>query len=265
MKKLIFIFSIALFSFLAVNAQKKAVIIDNFFNKEFKKNADSILMPFHYLWQDTSINGYSIWGSIFENKGFTLKTLGEAPTKEGLKGSSIYIISDPDNNKESTSPNYMTEAYANVISDWVKKGNVLVMLTNDSVNNDLVHFNTLANKFGIHFTDKIRNSVLKDITVGRIRVPDQNEIFKKAKVLYLKGISTILTTGTAQPLIEDNGDIIMAKATYGKGTVFALGDPWIYNEYIVNFRLNDQYQNGLAASEFTDWLIKQIVKKKPKK
>jgi unsaturated rhamnogalacturonyl hydrolase len=58
--------------------------------------------------------------------------------------------------------------------------------------------------------------------------------------------------------LEDKGDIIMATAKYGKGTVFAIVDPWIYNEYIVNDRLSPDFQNGIAAGEFSDWLLKQV-------
>lgn len=59
-------------------------------------------------------------------------------------------------------------------------------------------------------------------------------------------------------VLEDNGDIVMANTKYGKGTVFAIGDPWIYNEYIVKDRLNASFQNGTAAIELTDWLIAKI-------
>lgn len=59
-------------------------------------------------------------------------------------------------------------------------------------------------------------------------------------------------------VLEDNGDIIMANTKFGKGTVFAIGDPWIYNEYIVKDRLNASFQNGTAAIELTDWLIAKI-------
>ena len=261
---LFFAFS-AFFTSNSSYAQQKTVTLDYFFNNEYKKNADSIKVRFHYIWEDKSINGYSIWGDIFTSKGVKLKSLTVAPTVEGLKGTDIYIITDPDNSKESPTPNYMNADYVKVISHWVKQGGVLVMMTNDSANNELPHFNLLAEAFGIRFTDKVRNAVLKDISVGRINVPEQHEIFNTAKVLYLKGISTIAIKGPARSILEDKGDIIMASAKYGKGTVFAIGDPWIYNEYIVNDRLNTDYQNGIAAKEFTDWLIKQIPKKRLKK
>jgi unsaturated rhamnogalacturonyl hydrolase len=81
-------------------------------------------------------------------------------------------------------------------------------------------------------------------------------------VIKSQGWSIIpaLARKPAKALLSDRGDIIMAISKYGKGTVFAVGDPWIYNEYIVNDRLTAEYQNGIAAEEFTDWLIKQIPK-----
>lgn len=156
----------------------------------------------------------------------------------------------------------MTKEYAKIIANWVKQGGVLVMMTNDSANTELHQFNQLSEMFGIHFTDTVRNTVLKDISVGKIIIPEKNEIFKPGRVVYLKGISTISVQSPATPVLVDKSDIIMASAKYGKGTVFAIGDPWIYNEYIVNDRLTSEFQNGIAAEEFTDWLIKQIPKKK---
>ncbi|MCF8340016.1 MAG: hypothetical protein K9I82_03495 [Chitinophagaceae bacterium] len=74
----------------------------------------------------------------------------------------------------------------------------------------------------------------------------------------MKGITTIEIKTPAKMVLEDNGDIIMANTKFGKGTVFAIGDPWIYNEYIVKDRLNASFQNGTAAIELTDWLIAKI-------
>lgn len=266
MKKRIHLSFYALFFLVGTSfAQKKSVTLDYFFNNEYKKNATGKLERFHYVWEDTTLNGYSIWGSLFSSKGLITKSLTTAPTKENLQGTNIYIITDADTEKESVAPNYMKAEYVQVIAEWVKQGGVLVLMANDSANAELPHFNLLANAFGLKFTDKVRNSVIKDISVGKIVVPEQHEIFKTAKVLYLKGISTIAVSSPAIASVQDKGDIIMATAKYGKGTVFAIGDPWIYNEYIVNDRLSAEFQNGIAANEFTDWLIKQIPVSKTKK
>jgi len=242
-----------------VFAQQKTVTLDYFFNNEYKKNLDGTMERFHYTWEDSSMNGYSIWAALFKINRVITNRLETAPTPMALKGTSIYIITDPDTQKESPSPNYMNDEHVKVIANWVKEGGVLVLMANDSANAELPHFNKLAKAFGIHFTDKVRNSVVKDISVGKIIVPNNNEIFKTAKVLYLKGISTISVEAPAKAIIEDKGDIIMATARYGKGTVFAVGDPWIYNEYIVNDRLSPEFQNGKAAQELTEWLIKKSI------
>lgn len=239
-------------------SQQKTVTLDYCFNNEHQKNAQGVWERYHYTWEDKTLNGYSVWGNLFTSKGAMIKSLDTAPTPANLKGTDVYIITDPDTEKETLHPTYMTEAYAAIIADWVKQGGVLVMMANDSANAELHHFNTLADKFGIHFTDKVRNTVLKDISVGKIMVPQHHEIFKTARQLYLKGISTLTVQQNAKAVIEDKGDIIMAMARYGKGTVFAVGDPWIYNEYIVNDRLSPEFQNGIAAEEFTDWLLKQV-------
>ena len=49
----------------------------------------------------------------------------------------------------------------------------------------------------------------------------------------------------------------MAVAKVGKGTVFAVGDPWIYNEYTDGRKLPEEYQNFQAASDLAKWLLRQ--------
>jgi len=50
----------------------------------------------------------------------------------------------------------------------------------------------------------------------------------------------------------------MATASFGKGTVFAIGDPWLYNEYVDGRKLPKDFQNFQAAEELTTWLISKI-------
>ena len=56
------------------------------------------------------------------------------------------------------------------------------------------------------------------------------------------------------------GKIIMSVAKYGKGKVFAVGDPWFYNEYVDGRKLPAEYENYKAAEDLVKWLlsIKQI-------
>jgi unsaturated rhamnogalacturonyl hydrolase len=50
----------------------------------------------------------------------------------------------------------------------------------------------------------------------------------------------------------------MASAKYGKGTVFAVADPWVYNEYTNGQNLPPEYDNLAGAVELVNWLVKQV-------
>jgi ketosteroid isomerase-like protein len=50
-------------------------------------------------------------------------------------------------------------------------------------------------------------------------------------------------------------DVIMAAADYGRGRVFALGDPWLYNEYVDGKKLPAGFDNFSAARELAYWLL----------
>jgi len=43
--------------------------------------------------------------------------------------------------------------------------------------------------------------------------------------------------------------------------VFAVGDPWFYNEYVDGRKLPSEYQNYQAATDLVEWAIKQLDKK----
>jgi unsaturated rhamnogalacturonyl hydrolase len=47
----------------------------------------------------------------------------------------------------------------------------------------------------------------------------------------------------------------MASASIGKGMVFAVGDPWLYNEYIDTRRLPADYENAQAGKNLFQWLL----------
>lgn len=246
----------------ALKAQQKSVMLDYFYNSELKKNTDGTESLYRYTWESTDLRSYSIWGGIMKAKGIKLSSLETKATKQALKNADVYIVADPDNFKDKPNPNYMNAADAKTIASWVKKGGVLVMFANDSANADLLHFNILAEKFGMHFTDEQLNPVKKDISVGQINIPDNHEIFKKGRTLYMKEVCTIDLSKGAKSILDIQGKTIFAKTNYGKGVVIAIADPWIYDEYIVNDRLNSSFQNKIAAEEFTEWLLKQIAPSK---
>jgi hypothetical protein len=232
------------------------VTLDYYYNNEFKPGKDGNPVRWHYIWNETDNGGVSRWGNIFDSLGVKRDSLLVAPTAANLKKTHIYVIIDPDTEKESPHPNYMNEKDAAAIVNWVKAGGVLVLMENDSANADFDHFNKLSEKFGIHFNSDSRNRVQgRNWEQGTFQIPPGHEIFKSGRKVYIKELSTLKLSAPAEPVFSDGPYVIMAKAKLGKGTVFAVGDPWFYNEYVDGKRLPSSYQNLEAAADLTQWLI----------
>jgi unsaturated rhamnogalacturonyl hydrolase len=240
----------------------KKVLMDGYFNNEWRKNGYGINVRRHYTWDDTENGGFSLLGDIWKSYGASLSSLEAAPTAANLKGASVYVMVDPDGWKDSKSPNYMDDKSAAAIAAWVKQGGVLLLMTNDSANCDLLHFNKLSQKFGIRFSEKGRNMVKgSEFETGAVYNNRPNPVFKKTKKMYLKEISVLNVKAPAKALISEGGDVIFATAKYGRGCVFAVGDPWVYNEYLDGRKIPAEYENFLAANELVTWLLKQVPKK----
>ncbi|WDF56738.1 DUF4350 domain-containing protein [Mucilaginibacter sp. KACC 22063] len=245
----------------SVKGYTQKVTLDYYFNHEVHQ-VNGTAQRFHYLWDETANSGFSIWGDIFKTHGAILDTLTQAPTLKNLQGTDVYIIVDPDTKKENPNPNYITDKDAGQIAQWVKAGGVLVLMANDSANVELRHFNMLAGRFGLHFNTDLQNHVVDDahFSDGAIEI-DNNPIFKTTHKVFLKDVCSIGIPAKAIPVLKSaTGAVIAATVKYGKGIVFAVGDPWLYNEY-VNGRLPAGYENDKAAADLTKWLLAQVKHK----
>lgn len=241
-------------------AKGKTVLLDNYFNSETKKDVTGKTANWHYTWNDMTNGGFSSMGKLFEQHGAKTETLKEAPTAENLARASVYIIVDPDTEKESPKPNYMQPKHAEEIYNWVKNGGVLALFLNDSINAEFKNFNQLPEKFGIHFNQNARNLVKNDQYEQGAFTISNNPVFKTAKKVYIKELSTLKLNKPAKAILTEGGDNIIAVAKVGKGTVFAVGDPWLYNEYVDGRKLPLEYENFKAASDLVKWLLKQTKK-----
>jgi len=67
-------------------------------------------------------------------------------------------------------------------------------------------------------------------------------------------------SGKAKAIVTANGDNLIAIAKHGKGSVFVIGDPWIYNEYLDGRRLPAEFENFKAAQDLSRWLLGQARK-----
>jgi hypothetical protein len=165
----------------------KIVGLDYFFNNEWRTRKDGARERFHYTWEDTTNSGFSLLGKNIDLLGADLDTLQCAPTDSILNHCSVYIIVDPDTPAETDKPNYMSEEAINVIVPWVERGGVLVLMGNDKGNAEFEHFNTLAERFSIHFNEDSYHKVIgNNFETGKSDHLPSYPIFKDVKQLYMK-------------------------------------------------------------------------------
>jgi unsaturated rhamnogalacturonyl hydrolase len=245
----------------ATEARGQTVMVDSWYNSQQRKNAAGNMEYFHYKWSDISDSGYSLLGHMFQSHGASLETLISAPTRDKLGKTQVYIIVSPDIPIKNPNPKYMTEQDAAEIAAWVHDGGVLILMENDPPNADITHLNLLADRFGIQFDDVLRHHIIgEQVQDGRIPVAASGPVFREAHTFYMKDTCAISIRGSATALLRDRGDIVMASARYGRGTVFAAVDPWLYNEYTdgrKNPQIYGQFDNFAGGKELVRWLLGQ--------
>jgi unsaturated rhamnogalacturonyl hydrolase len=239
----------------------QTVLVDAWYNSQQRKNAAGQMESFHYKWSDMADSGYALFGHMFESYGAATGALQSAPTRETLDKAQYYIIASPDIPVKNPNPHYMTEGDADQIADWVKDGGVLIMMENDPPNADLSHLNLLADRFGIHFDDVLHHHILGELVEdGRIPVDGNGPLFHHAHTLYMKDTCAISLRTPGVALLRDRGDVVMASAKFGRGTVFAAVDPWLYNEYTDGRKkpsIYAQFDNFAGGRELVQWLLQQ--------
>ena len=241
----------------------KTVLLDDYFNREVRKSKihgrDEV---WHYKWDEMPDAGFYAWGQMFKSLGANLRELPGAPTSRTLAGADVYIIVDPDTEKETANPNFIEPQHVKAIADWVRGGGVLVLMGNDGQNAELDNFNTLAKQFGVQFNKDRKFEVINnDYKMGGVEISAGNEVFPNTKKIFVKEVSTLALSANAKPLLTANGDVLMAVSKHGKGNVFVIGDPLLYNEYVDGRRLPLEFENFKAAQDLSRWLIGKARKK----
>ena len=131
-----------------------------------------------------------------------------------------------------------------------------MLMGNDTGNVEMKHFNELAANFGIQFNQDSKGRVIgKQFEMGEINIPSGNTVFKHTKKIYVKEYSTLKLVSPAKPVLGDKeGNTVIAIAQVGKGHVFVIGDPWLYNEYVDGRKLPATYENFAAGADLVDWI-----------
>jgi unsaturated rhamnogalacturonyl hydrolase len=242
-----------------------AVLLDGWFNSQKRPDAFDQPVYFHYKWNDWSESGYSLFGNIFRDFGAETKTLYAPPTISALSQAQVYIVVSPDIPIKNPNPNYIRPEDAKQIVRWVKGGGVLMIFANDPANTDLEHLNLIADPFGIHFNSVLRKHVLGDsYEIGKLAIPGNGPIFRNPHTLFMKDVCNISVKSPAIAAFQDDEGILMTTAKYGKGTVFATVDPWLYNEYTDGRKLPASYDNYAGGKELVRWILAQVPRRASK-
>jgi unsaturated rhamnogalacturonyl hydrolase len=201
----------------------------------------------HYTWSLSTINGFSQLAGIVLGSGADTISIKTAVDSAVLSKVQVFIIVDPDTTTENPAPKYLTTAEINALDSWVGRGGVLMLLANNFGNCELSKISDLGARFGIRFNADTYSGVY-DLTP----LP-AHAFFTGCDTLYIKDISTLALTAPAQAVLSLGGKNLMATSTKGSGTVFALGDPWLYNEYI------NSRDNFVAGSNVMRWVLARLL------
>ena len=243
--------------------QGKTVVVDAWFNSQTRKNAAGETELFHYKWDDDSNGGFAFFGRAFQRYGAILDEERAAPTAADLKRARIYIIASPDIPSKNPVPHFMEKKSGDEIEAWVKAGGTLMLMENDKPNAEFEHFNTLSERFGIHFNAVLRNHVVgNDFAAGTVMIPAGTGVFEHPHTAYMKDTCTITVSRPAKAVVtattETKSDVMMAVAKVGKGTVYAVVDPWLYNEYVDHRNnLPAEFDPLNAAIDVAGWALRQ--------
>ncbi|NUQ60853.1 MAG: DUF4350 domain-containing protein [Pirellulales bacterium] len=235
-----------LFAAEAAAAEKVVVGLDRYYNAETRNG-----QPYHYAWEDTKSSGYSEFGKLLEGLGAKTASIDRAASAESLAGVDLYIIVDPDTPKETPKPNYIDDKAIAAVVDWVKAGGILVLLNNNVGETEFEHLNKLAGRFGIRFNEDTRFGLDADPKKLQMHSFPKHPFFAGVEKLHMRSVCTLKVDPTAEVVYRFQGDNIMALSRCGDGLVFALGDPWGYNEYI------DFFDNRKCLTNLFRRLIEQ--------
>jgi len=237
---------------------QKTVGLDNWYNHETNPKTDKI---YHYTWDDTQNSGFSQFCDVFKSKGAKLKTIATKADRKSLAGINLYIIVDPDTTSENPKPNYIMPDDVRAISRWVKNGGVLLILANDKPNCEFTHLNTLGKEFGIHFNPVTLNTVInRDWNMAAETNLPNHPLFKGVNKIYMKEVCSLGLSGTAKAVLIDDTAVYIGETPFGKGFVLAVGDPWLYNEYIDHAMLPADFENLKAANNLAEYLLSKVKK-----
>ncbi|MGH9722389.1 MAG: DUF4350 domain-containing protein [Bryobacteraceae bacterium] len=201
---------------------RKVVAVDGWHNREAQP---------HYAWDGNYPGGFSGLGHMLKGLGAETRTVKEPLTQKALQGIDCLIVVDPDTPAESASPNFITDAEIDAVAAWVRKGGTLLLLGNDPGNSEFPRMNALARRFGIEFEEKKHADAQGN---SKLTLPAaQGSWFTPGLKFYGVDLAPLrVTAKAAETLFAERDTVMMTSVSEGNGKAIALGDPWLYNEYL---------------------------------
>ena len=201
---------------------RKTVAVDNWHNREPQP---------HYAWEGTYPGGFSGLGHMLNGLGAATRTVREPFTAKSLQGIDVLVVVDPDTPQESKTPNVITDSEIDALATWVRNGGTLFLLGNDPGNSEFPRMNALARRFGIEFEERKHADAGGNAKLTLL-TPKSNW-FTPGLKFYGVDLSPLrVTANNAETLLAERDTPMMTAVRDGKGQVIALGDPWLYNEYL---------------------------------
>lgn len=202
---------------------RKTVAVDGWHNREPEP---------HYRWDGTYQGGFSGLGKMLNGLGAETRTVNEPFSAKSLAGLDLLIVVDPDTPKETANPNLIGDAEIDAADAWVRHGGTLVLLNNDPGHAEFPRMNALAKRFGIEFEERKHADASGNAKLT-LTTPAGGGWFTPGLKFYGVDLAPLkVTAAGAETLLAEGSAVMMAAVRVGKGQVIALGDPWVYNEYL---------------------------------
>jgi hypothetical protein len=212
----------------AAAAPKPVVALDCYHNTE---------TPAHYTWQKVGLGGYSQFAQILLTLGADTSTITTPLDSPTLSHASVLMIVNPG------TVNLIAAAEIDAVDKWVQQGGKLMCFANNTGHVEFVHYNQLMARFGITFNDTTQ-------TGGSNFAPvPQNEVFSACTTFYIVDMCNLSIVSPAASIFTFQGSVLMATSLKGAGKVFAVGDPWVYDEHIA------AKDNIKGITEVMNWLL----------
>jgi Domain of unknown function (DUF4350) len=210
------------------SAQKPLVALDCYHNTE---------TPAHYTWQKVNLGGYSQFAQLLLGLGTDTSTITGPLDSATLAPVGVLMIVNPG------TTHLIAASEIDAVDKWVQQGGKLMCFANNAGHVEFVHYNQLVARFGITFNDTTQ-------TGGSNFTPvPQNEVFSACTTFYIVDMCNLSLVSPATSIFTFQGSVLMATSVKGKGKVFAVGDPWVYDEHIA------AKNNIKGITQVMNWLL----------